>query len=160
MKGWLVFMIKYDIVKICNKPELKDAAADWFHDKWKIPAEEYLESMNTCLTKQNAIPQWYVVLDGDKIIAGIGVIENDFHNRKDLTPNVCAVYVEKEYRCQGIAGEMLQFVCRDMKNKNINTLYLITDHTSFYDRYGWKFLCMVKCDGESDMIRMYIHKEG
>lgn len=56
-------MIKYDIVKICNKPELKDAAADWFHDKWKIPAEEYLESMNTCLTKQNAIPQWYVVLD-------------------------------------------------------------------------------------------------
>ncbi len=153
-------MIKYDIVKICNKPELKDAAADWFHDKWKIPAEEYLESMNTCLTKQNAIPQWYVVLDGDKIIAGIGVIENDFHNRKDLTPNVCAVYVEKEYRCQGIAGEMLQFVCRDMKNKNINTLYLITDHTSFYERYGWKFLCMVKCDGESDMIRMYIHKEG
>ncbi|MGM9933558.1 GNAT family N-acetyltransferase [uncultured Clostridium sp.] len=153
-------MIKYDIVKICNKPELKDAAADWFHDKWKIPAEEYLESMNTCLTKQNAIPQWYVVLDGDKIIAGIGVIENDFHNRKDLTPNVCAVYVEKEYRCQGIAGEMLQFVCRDMKNKNINILYLITDHTSFYERYGWKFLCMVKCDGESDMIRMYIHKEG
>lgn len=153
-------MIKYDIVKICNKPELKDAAADWFHDKWKIPAEEYLESMNTCLTKQNAIPQWYVVLDGDKIIAGIGVIENDFHNRKDLAPNVCAVYVEKEYRCQGIAGEMLQFVCRDMKNKNINILYLITDHTSFYERYGWKFLCMVKCDGESDMIRMYIHKEG
>ena len=153
-------MIKYDIVKICNKPAQKDAAADWFHDKWKIPAEEYLESMNTCLTKQNAIPQWYVVLDGDKIIAGIGVIENDFHNRKDLTPNVCAVYVEKEYRCQGIAGEMLQFVCRDMKNKNINILYLITDHTSFYERYGWKFLCMVKCDGESDMIRMYIHKEG
>lgn len=42
---------------------------------------------------------WYLCLDGEKIVAGMGVIENDFHNRKDLTPNVCAVYTGKEYRC-------------------------------------------------------------
>ena len=34
--------------------------------------------MEECLKNQNAIPQWYVVLDGEKIVAGIGVIENDF----------------------------------------------------------------------------------
>ena len=104
-------MSKYSIINILDKPNLKNAAASWFHDKWKVPIDAYLESMNDCLTKQNFIPQWYIVLDGDKIIAGLGVIENDFHNRKDLSPNVCAVYVEKEYRSQGIAGEMLQFVC-------------------------------------------------
>ncbi len=49
-----------------------------------------------------------------EIIAGIGVIENDFHNRKDLAPNVCAVYVEEAYRNRGIAGRMLQFVCDDL----------------------------------------------
>ena len=43
----------------------------------------------------------------------MGVIENDFHDRKDLTPNVCAVYTE-EYRCQGVAGSILIFVCKDM----------------------------------------------
>ena len=30
----------------------------------------------------------------------MGVIENDFHDRKDLTPNVCAVYTEEDCRCQ------------------------------------------------------------
>ncbi|NCB90986.1 MAG: MFS transporter [Clostridia bacterium] len=30
-------------------------------------------------------------------------MENDFHDRKDLTPNVCAVYTEKEYRCKRTA---------------------------------------------------------
>ena len=25
--------------------------------------------------------------------------------------------------------------------------YLPTDHTAFYDRYGWSFLCMVQEDG-------------
>ena len=35
-------------------------------------------------------------------IGGMGVIENDFHDRKDLMPNVCAVYTEEAYRGRGI----------------------------------------------------------
>lgn len=137
---------------------MKGQAARWFHEKWGIPMEAYLESMEECLGKQNAVPQWYFVMDDEKIIAGLGVIENDFHDRKDLAPNVCAVYVEEKYRCQGIAGEMLNFVCTDMEKKGVDTLYLVTDHTSFYERYGWTFLCMVREDGGSDLSRMYIRR--
>ena len=136
-----------------------NTAAKWFHTKWGVPLEAYLESMDECLHGQSAVPQWYAVMDNDRIIAGLGVIENDFHDRKDLAPNVCAVYVEEQYRCQGIAGEMLQYVCKDMKDKGVGTLYLVTDHTSFYERYNWEFYCMVKGEGESDMSRMYIHQE-
>lgn len=118
-----------------------------------------MDSMDACLRRQGAVPQWYVVLDGNRIIAGLGVIENDFHDRKDLTPNVCAVYVEEPYRCQGIAGEMLCFVCGDMKSRGVATLYLLTDHSSFYERYGWEFLCMVRGDGDAETSRMYIHSE-
>ena len=146
-----------NIISLINKPEMKDLMAAWFHEKWGIPLEAYLESMDECLDEKAAVPQWYVAVEGDKIIGGLGVIENDFHDRKDLTPNVCAVYVEVEYRCQGIAGKLLNFVCEDMKNKGINTLYLVTNHTGFYERYGWKFLCMVQGDGEEEMTRMYVH---
>ena len=77
-----------------------------------------------------------------------------------MTPNVCAVYTEEDKRCNGIAGALLNSVCEDMKKKGIDTLYLITDHTSFYERYGWEFFCMVQGDGESEKSRMYIHKEA
>ena len=97
-------------------------------------------------------------MDGTRIIGGMGVIENDFHDRKDLAPNVCAVYTEEEYRCNGIAGALLNYVCDDMNTKGITTLYLSTDHTSFYERYGWEFFCMVQGDGELEMSRMYVHK--
>ena len=81
------------------------------------------------------------------------------HKRRiDLTPNVCAVYTEKEYRCQGIAGQLLNKVVKDTKSKGITPNYLITDHASFYERYGWEFLCMVQGDDEPDMTRMYIHR--
>ena len=145
------------IISLINKPEIKGLMAEWFHEKWGIPLEAYVESMDECLDGKTTVPQWYVAVEGDKIIGGLGVIENDFHNRKDLSPNVRAVYVEDEYRCQGIAGKLLNFVCEDMKSKGIKTLYLVTDHTSFYERYGWEFLCMVQGDGEEEMTRMYIH---
>ena len=97
-------------------------------------------------------------MDGDKIIGGLGVIENDFHDRKDLTPDVCAVYTEEEYRCQGIAGRLLDMAVEDLRVKGISPVYLITDHTGFYERYGWEFFCMVQGDGEPDMTRIYIHR--
>ena len=107
--------------------------------------------------KRRMCPQWYVAVENGQIIGGIGVIENDFHNRKDLTPNVCAVYVEENYRCQRIAGKLLEYVCEDMRSFGLETLYLITDHTGFYERYGWKFLCMAQGDGEVDLSRMYVY---
>lgn len=147
-----------DFIKIQEHPELKNYAANWFHEKWNIPLESYLESIDECMKNKTPVPQWYIIIIGDKIVGGLGVIENDFHNRKDLTPNVCAVYVEDDYRCQGIAGKMLNYVCDDMREKNIDTLYLVTDHTSFYERYGWEFLCMVQAEGEKNLTRMYIHR--
>ena len=97
-------------------------------------------------------------LDGDNIVGGLGVIVNDFHNRKDLTPNVCAIYTEKEYRGQGIAGHLLHTVVADMKRKGITPLYLITDLTDFYEKYGWELFCMVQGEEDPEQIRMYIHR--
>lgn len=149
----------YMIVKLRDMPSVKEQAAQWFHEKWGVPLEAYRESMEDCLAGRSAVPQWYIAMEGERVIGGLGVIENDFHDRKDLTPNVCAVYVEPDKRCQGVAGALLQCACSDMKKLGIPVLYLVTDHTAFYERYGWEFFCMVQGDEESDMTRMYIHRE-
>ncbi len=144
------------ILNIREHPELRESAAAWFHEKWGVPQEAYLESIDACISGGGAVPQWYVMVDGDHIAAGMGVIKNDFHERTDLAPNVCAVFTEPEYRCRGFAGELLGHVCGDMDSFGVGTLYLVTDHTSFYERYGWEFLCMVNCDDGAS--RMYVHK--
>ena len=80
--------------------------------------------MEMCLRKKGPVPQWYLAMKEDQIIGGMGVIENDFHNRKDLAPNVCAVFVEEDKRCNGIAGALLQFVCADMKERGIQWIFI------------------------------------
>ena len=150
-------MANYQYITLREKPEYKQTAAEWFNSKWGVPTEAYLECMDAYLTGETELG-WYLCLDGEKIVGGMGVIENDFHDRKDLTPNVCAVYTEEDYRKQGIAGKLLNLTVEDLRAKGISPAYLVTDHTGFYERYGWEFLCLVQGDGEPDMTRMYIHK--
>ena len=150
-------MDEYRYIDLIEMPSIIDKAAEWFHDKWGIPKEAYLECMEAYLNGKTDYG-WYLCLDGNRIVSGMGVIENDFHDRKDLSPNVCAVYTEEDYRGKGIAGHLLDMAVDDCRKKGISPLYLVTDHIGFYERYGWEFLCMVQGDGETNMSRMYIHR--
>lgn len=144
-------------VTLRQRPELRDAGALWFHDRWGVPEEAYRACMEAYLKGETEYG-WYLCLDGERIVGGLGVIDNDFHDRRDLAPNVCAVYTDEAYRCQGIAGRLLDIVVGDLRSKGIAPVYLVTDHTGFYERYGWEFHCMVQGDGEPEMMRMYIHR--
>ncbi len=150
--------LNYTIYGIKEKPELLTQAAEWFHEKWGVPLDAYRQSMEQGL-QGGAVPAWYIAMQNGRIIGGLGVIDNDFHDRPDLSPNVCAVYVEEDFRSNGIAGDMLRRVCADMKRQGIDTLYLVTFHVGFYERYGWEYLCMVNGDGEDEPSRMYVHRE-
>ena len=119
-------MRTFDIADIRSHPELKAQTAAWFHSKWEVPEEEYLASMDECISGGASVPQWYVALENGVITGGVGVIENDFHVR------------------------------RDMAALGVNTLYLITDHVSFYECYGWEFVTMAECTDGSAPARLYV----
>ena len=150
-------MTEYQYITLRERAEIKENAAEWFHSKWCVPKEAYLECMDAYLSGKTEYG-WYLCMDGDRIVGGMGVIENDFHDRKDLTPNVCAVYTEPDYRGQRIAGNLLDMVVEDLRSKGVSPVYLLTDHTGFYERYGWEFHAMVQGDGEEQMSRMYVHR--
>ncbi len=148
MKGMQINKIR-ECTLLCKQ------AALWFAQKWGIAEQAYLQSMEECVANPHGITQWYLLTGKEgKIVAGAGVIENDFHNRKDLSPNLCALYVEEAYRKQGIARYMLTFIVHDIRALGIQNLYLITDHTAFYEKCGWIFCTNVVGD-EGNVCRMY-----
>ncbi len=150
-------MEELNYLNLRARPELKEPGARWFSSKWRVPEEAYLECMGAYLGGQTEYG-WYLCLSGDRIAGGLGVIDNDFHARKDLTPNICAVYTEPEFRRRGIAGKLLNMAVEELRAAGVAPVYLVTDHTGFYERYGWEFLCPVQCEGEETPSRMYIHR--
>ena len=149
--------MSYQYITLREKSEIMQTAAEWFNSKWRVPTEAYLACMSDYLQGKTDMG-WYLCLDGEKIIGGLGVIENDFHDRPDLTPNICAVYTEEAYRGQGIAGRLLNMAVEDLQEKGISPVYLLTDHMGLYERYGWEFFCMAQGDGEEKPSRMYVHR--
>ena len=113
-------MNPYDTTSLHARPEWRIQAARWFQEKWGIPLEEYLASIDESIRGTDPVPQWYIVTEGERIIV----------------------------------GHLLKHICRDMAAKGISPLYLITEHTSFYERYGWEYLCMVLGD-DGEPMRMY-----
>jgi len=138
--------MKYKIIRLDSKPKLAEKAALWFHEKWNNPIEMYSERISESMNGSAVLPKWYVVLDGDEIIGGAGVIG------EASVPDLCAVYVENNYRGQGIAGGLLEFICSDMAEQGLDKLYLITEFDSFYEKYGWEFMTVI------DDMRLYVHK--
>lgn len=109
-------IMQYEIVKIREHSEMLPQAAGFFHEKWGIPLEAYEKSMRECVQGKSRVPRWYVVTDGGKIIAGLGVIENDFHDRRDLTPQcmcrLCGRGVQKTGNRRRNALICLPGICR------------------------------------------------
>lgn len=59
------------IVNLKNWPRLSVQAAEWFHEKWQIPLEEYRFSIEASVNGENPVPQWYVAVKGERIIGGL-----------------------------------------------------------------------------------------
>ncbi|MCU4413644.1 GNAT family N-acetyltransferase [Acinetobacter sp. WU_MDCI_Axc73] len=143
------------ILKISAHPSYKEKAALWFSTKWGISCQAYSESMQAAIVDQSGVPEWYIMIDENQnIVAGAGIIENDFHERNDLTPNLCALFVEENYRKKNLAKQLLNFAKADCVEKGFKKLYLIKDMNDFYEKCGWHFLMMVKVD-EGELIKMY-----
>ena len=85
-------MNEYVYVTLRQKPELKEEAVTWFHDKWEVPQEAYLECMEAYLNHATEYG-WYLCLDGRRIVGGLDVIENDFHAGKTLR-QMCVRYIQ------------------------------------------------------------------
>ena len=97
-------MPQYRIVPLRQCPDLAGPAAEWFAAKWGIPIAEYRASIDASLQAPDRVPQWYLALDGGCIAAGAGLIENDFHDRPDLAPNLCALFVQPPTGAGGWPG--------------------------------------------------------
>mgnify|MGYP000863660351 FL=1 len=135
--------MSYRIVSVQEKHEYASRAVDWFSSKWHIDRKEYEKSIDACIHKQERLPQWYLMMDQlDEIIGGCGLIQNDFVDRTDLFPYVCALYIEEKNRGHALGAKLLEYARMDGGRLGFDYLYLCTDHIGYYEKYGWRMIAI------------------
>lgn len=133
----------YKIISLRNCPRYSERAIDWFASKWGIDRKEYEKSIDDCIHNDKSLPQWYLAMDEtDEIVGGCGLIQNDFVDRTDLFPYLCALFVEEKARGNAIGARLLENARIDAGRLGFDKVYLCTDHTSYYEKYGWKYIAI------------------
>jgi len=129
-----------NIISIRRRPEWLERAADYFSSRWNIGRQLYLDSMKDSLSTENPVPRWYLMLRGDDIVGGFGLIDNDFMVRTDLLPWMCALYVEPADRGQRLGAKLLRHSRIEAGKLGFGKVYLNTDHVGYYEKYGWRYI--------------------
>ncbi|MDF9824173.1 N-acetylglutamate synthase-like GNAT family acetyltransferase [Breznakia sp. PF5-3] len=130
------------IISIREQQTYALEAIRYFQAKWGDIVDEkvYEDSILKSLQATSNLPQWYLLFDSNTIAGCAGLIENDFINRTDLKPWLCALYVEENYRGNRYAKLLIDKIKDDTKQMGYERLYLCSDHIGYYEQYGFTYI--------------------
>jgi predicted N-acetyltransferase YhbS len=88
------------------------------------------------------IPTALVAHEGDRFIGTVSVIVCDEETRPHYTPWVAALWVEPEYRQQGIGAALVDKAAEFAFGSGAGRVYLLSrpHRRSFYEGLGWSVL--------------------
>ncbi|MDC3132633.1 GNAT family N-acetyltransferase [Flavobacteriaceae bacterium] len=126
---------------ITKESELLKKGVDYFWKNWGN--ESNLNFFKDCIensfSKNGRIPKFYLMLNNKEIVGCYALLTNDIISRQDLMPWFACLYVEENYRNQGLAEKLLKHSLNESQKFGFDTLYLSTELSNFYEKKGWKY---------------------
>ncbi len=100
-----------------------------------------------------------LLIDGNELVSFCTLSEQDEVAAPEMSPWIGFVFTFPLYRGKGCAGELIAFACAEAKKMSAREVYVSTDATGLYERYGFEYLKNMKTVfGEES--RIYKRKIG
>ena len=144
---------------ITKESNLLEKGIEYFWRHWgsETNFNFYKDCIEHSISDNESVPKFYLMLDRDKIIGCYALLTNDIISRQDLMPWFACLYVEENYRNQGLAERLLTHSLSESQKRGFLTLYLSTELNDFHEKKGWN--CYSKGYGVfGDEIKIYSKK--
>lgn len=129
------------IISIREQPDYVREAITYIQSKWPdVLPVIYEDCISNCIGASAPLPQWYLLRLKESTIGCSGLITNDFISRGDLYPWICALYVDEKHRGQAYGSLLLQKSKEDCARFGFANVYLATEHTGLYEKYGFRYV--------------------
>jgi GNAT superfamily N-acetyltransferase len=117
-------------------------AIRYIASKWADPnnRQVYVDYLTHTSGSRAPLPQWYLLIEGERIIGCAGLITNDFISRMDLYPWICAMFVEEDCRGNNFGEMMIKKAIEDAKKAGFPEIFLASDHVGYYEHFGFHFV--------------------
>nr|WP_269135872.1 GNAT family N-acetyltransferase [Sporosarcina cyprini] len=129
-------------MKIISVHENKERFEEFVASFWKQWGNEsnmmfYKDCMFHSARSAGDLPSFYIALEDEKIIGTYALLRNDLVSRQDISPWLACLYVDPSFRGKSIGSQLLAHAVQEASRKGNETLYLTTDHSGYYEKYGW-----------------------
>ena len=124
-------------------PEAIPIVAQWHQDEWYQISPDLTTNLRISLYKSyscdNSIPFSLIATINNKPVGSASVVTSDMETHSHLSPWLASVFVHPEFRCNGIATQLIENCIARLKTHDFEMLYLFTpDQLSFYQKRGWQ----------------------
>lgn len=99
-------------------------------------------------------PKVFLLTEGDRLVSFCTYTEKDDIQPTELTPWIGFVYTFPQYRGRGHIGKLFEHIEALAAKENIRYIYLSTNHTGLYEKYGFEFYQMMD-DIKGEPSRVY-----
>lgn len=118
--------------------------AKWVHQHFSYEFEpQSLEDWQREFADGQRTGRWkcLIALDQGQLLGGAALATDDLAERHDLGPWLACVFIAPEARERGLAGQLIEGICKHAKDTGVTTLYLHThDQSAYYAKRNWKVL--------------------
>lgn len=129
------------IISVRENPEYKEKAIQYLQNSWsEVPPVIYENCISNCINAEQSLPQWYLLEKDNEIIGCAGLITNDFISRMDLYPWLCALFLDESHRGNNYGKLLIEQAKTDTHKFGFKYLNLSTDHDSYYEKFGFKYI--------------------
>jgi N-acetylglutamate synthase-like GNAT family acetyltransferase len=145
---------------LADVPEAIPVIARWLYDEFHYliperPIDYVIESLNTRLN-YNKIPLSIIALKEHEIIGTVSLKMTDMDIRDNLTPWLASLFVNNEYRHNGVGTFLVKSVQEIAKQIGIKELFLYTPNSwDFYKKIGWTIIERLEYKSRDVVIMKY-----
>jgi len=131
------------IEKLTNKNSpYFETVCEWQCGWWGFEYErkQVFDFMERCLN-EDKVPQTYIAIKDDVVVGNYCILMgDDISVRPNYYPWLANVYVDPDFRGQGICNVLMEDAVKRFKELGVKRAYLHTRHHDLYEKYGWTLL--------------------
>jgi predicted N-acetyltransferase YhbS len=149
--------MNFTIDYVNDHPEAINTIAKWHYDRWhNILPDFTLEKYAAYLPahyKRGGIPTLFTAVSEGKVIGTAALDDDNMDTHPALTPWIAGLYVDPEYRKQGVGEALVRRVINEARSAGAKKLYLFTPDREYYlSRFGWRTLFKENYYGEMESV--------
>lgn len=146
------------VYNLADKPEYFDTVVDLLFNEWGTHEGKgnrvYWESWIRSSLSKTDVPQTYVAIENEVLLATFSLWRCDLQSRQDLFPWFGGLYVNPQYRHTGIGKMMQSQALSILKQLGYKEVYLFSELSGYYESTGWVYQGLIPNE-QGEMVRLY-----